>query len=179
MHMYIYPLSLSLSLCPSLYVNSSTTARNIRSQLSRGVVGLAIKYKTLPIGRAWTPYFRNFKTTSLAILEAYPVGPPSGTFNSIAKTHPMEMILSTESKELRRFKVVSSQNSFNFRIGFVVVVVVIVVDDDDENEDEDDGKFGFIVSSVYTFKACAATAHPIGYAVYEWPCKSACGFPGP
>ena len=85
----------------------------------------------------------------------------------------MEMILSTESKELRCFKVVSSQNSFNFRIGFVVVD-----DDDDENEDEDDGKFGFIVSSVYTFKACAATAHPIGYAVYEWLCKALCASRG-
>ena len=105
------------------------------------------------------PYFRSFNTTSLAILEAYPVGPPSGTFSSMAKTHPMEMILSTESKALSRFNIVSSQNSFN-RIDFD-----FVVDDDEEEE----GKFGFIVSSVYTFKACAATAHPIGYAVYEWP----------
>ena len=111
------------------------------------------------------------------MLEAYPVGSPSGTFNSIAKTHPTEMILSTESKALSRFKVVSSQNSFN-RIDLLDFDVVVVVDDDDVKEEEED-KFGFIVSSVYTFKACAATAHPIGYAVYEWPCKSACGFPGP
>ena len=122
------------------------------------------------------PYFRNFKTTSLAMLEAYPVGPPSGTFNSIAKTHPTEMILSTESKALSRFKVVSSQNSFN-RIDLLDFDVV--VDDDVKEEEEEKDEFGFIVSSVYTFKACAAIAHPIGYAVYEWPCKSACGFPGP
>ena len=116
-HYYSNSHFLSCVVVVYVVVNSSTTARNIRSQLSRGVVGLAIKYKTLPIGRAWMPYFRSFKTTSFAILEAYPVGPPSGTFSSMAKTHPMEMILSTESKALRRFNIVSSQNSFN-RIDF-------------------------------------------------------------
>ena len=54
------------------------------------------------------------------------IGPPSGTFNSIAKTHPTEMILSTESKALSRFNVVSSQNSFN-RIDLLNLMLLVMM----------------------------------------------------